>query len=501
MEKKNQSQVEDAGAPLKVFSVKANFAFNTVRTVLSFLFPLILFPYVSRVLGPNGLGRVEFANSIVSYFVLFTALGIPTYGMREIARVRDNVFERSRTLWELTLVLTCTVAAGYVCYFLLAAFVPAFRAEWLLYCVVCPTIFLSDFSYEWFYVGIEDQKYITVRYVLIKIVQLALVFLCVRDASHYIRYAAVVVGLNGVSTLFNIARLEKYVRAVPFRELRPARHFKPVLVIFASVVATNVYTHLDVTMIGFFCGEREVGFYTTANKIVRIVITIVTALSAVIVPRIENCLKKGDVEGHRYYLNLSLHYILLLAVPCCIGIYALASDVILLFAGREFAEAVGTVRLLAPIVLLVGMANFVGLQILYPHRKEICYTTSVSVAAIANAVCNLILIPRFAQNGAAVGTLIAEGLGLLLQILFARKFLFAESDLLSLNTAKYFAAGFVMWLSLRLVPEAWNIAFRCSVSVLIAAVVYGVALLVLREKVAMEIVERIGKGIENRRKE
>lgn len=137
-------------------SLRLNFALNTSRTVLNFLIPLVIFPYVSRVLGPGGTGKVEFANSIVSYFVLFTALGIPTYGIRETARVRDDDMRRSATVWELTLILLCTAAVGYIAYGLMVLRVPALRAQWLLFCIVAPNIALSDFSFEWFYQGIGD---------------------------------------------------------------------------------------------------------------------------------------------------------------------------------------------------------------------------------------------------------------------------------------------------------------------------------------------------------
>ncbi len=253
---------------IKVASIKSNYIFNTLRTVLNLIVPLIVFPYTSRVLGPEGLGSVEFVNSIVSYFVLFTALGIPTYGIREIARIRDSLYERSKTFWELTWILGIMVVAGYICYFLAVFFVPVFKARFLLFLIVCPTIFLSDFSYEWFYVGIEDQKYITQRYIFTKILQVVLVFLCIKKAEHFYRYAAITIGLNGVSTLFNIVRIRQYVSFFHFKEINIVRHIKPTFIIFASVIAMNVYIHLDVTMVVLISGERAVGLYTAANKIV-----------------------------------------------------------------------------------------------------------------------------------------------------------------------------------------------------------------------------------------
>lgn len=479
---------------LRIRSLKLNFLLNTTRTALSFLIPLVTFPYVSRVLGPEGIGKVEFANSIVSYFVLLTGLGIPIYGSREIARQRDNLETRSRVVWELTAVLLATSICGYLVYFLLAGIVPAFRRELLLFLIVSPSIFLSDFSYEWVYQGLEDQVYITARYILVKILQVAAIFLLVRSRENYHIYAAITVGMNSVSTVFNIVHLRKYISFVPIKSLSVRRHIKPVLFIFASVVATSIYTNLDVTMVGFFCGDEKVGLYTAANRIVRIVISVVTAFSAVVVPRIENSLKNGDTENYRRYINLSLNYILILAVPCCLGVVALADDIILIFAGAEFAPSVLSMRLLSPIIVIVGLAYFVGLQLLYPHREEWKYTVAVSVAAVANALCNFLLIPRFAQNGAIAGTLVAEGTGLLIQIVFARKYI-AETELMSLNTLKYILAGLIMFAAVSIVPEFENRILHCALCVILGASVYGAGLLLMKEKLAQEIINKIEKTL------
>lgn len=478
--------------PLHIKSLKLNFFLNTTRTVLGFLVPLLIFPYVSRILGPDGIGKVEFANSIVSYFVLFTQLGIPVYGMREIARCRDSLDKRSETVWELTLILLTTSVAGYIVYFLLVGVVPAFRSETLLFCIVAPSVMLTDFSYDWVYQGLEDQTYITARFIFVKLLQIVAVFMLIHSRSQYVLYAAITVGLNSISTVFNIIHLRKYIIFIPAKKLDVWHHLKPILFIFASLLAVSIYTNLDVTMVGFFCGDEKVGLYTAANRIVRIVISLVTALSTVVVPRIENSLKNDDLENYKRYINISLNYILVLAVPCCLGIIALAKDIIMIFAGVEFSESILSIRLLSPIIIIVGLAYFVGMQLLYPHREEWKYTVSVTVAAVANAVCNALLIPKFAQNGAIVGTLVAEATGLAIQIFFARRYI-AESEMLSLNTLKYFIAGIVMFVAVSAVPAFENMGLHCVVCVALGALVYGILLLLMREKLVREIIGKIKK--------
>lgn len=484
------SRIESSSVKLQPSSLKKNYFLSTTRLALSFVVPLAVFPYVSRVLGSGGIGKVEFANSVVSYFVLFTGLGIPNYGMRLVARERNGIKSLSKSAAELSAVLLFTVAVGYAVYFLLVKTVPAFRSEKLLFLIVSPSIFLSDFNFEWFYQGIEDQKFITVRYIFIKILQLFCIFLFVKDRSQYLLYAAILVGMNSLSTVFNIFHLRKYLMKVPLKSLEIKRHLKPVLLIFASNIAVSVYTNLDVIMVGFFCGDEKVGLYTAANRIVRIVIAVVTAFSSVVIPRIESSLKNKDSESYKRYVNLSLEYILILAVPCCLGIIALADDIILIFAGEEFAPSVFSIRLLAPVIVIVGLAYFVGLQLLYSHREEWKYTVAVSVAAAVNAFFNAVLIPRFAQNGAVAGTLIAEGTGLLIQIVFAWKYL-KETDFLSWNTLKYVLSGALMFVIVRLVPETESKILHCVLCVVLGTVVYGALLLLMREKLSREIVGNI----------
>lgn len=477
---------QTASSQIQSSSLKKNYFLSTMRLALSFVVPLVVFPYVSRVLGSGGVGKVEFANSVVAYFVLFTGLGIPNYGMRLAARERNDIRSLSKSVAELSVILLLTTVIGYAVYFLLVKTVPAFRSERLLFLIVSPSIFLSDFNFEWFYQGIEDQKFITVRYIFIKILQLLCIFLFVKKRSQYLLYAAVLVGMNSLSTVFNIFHLKKYLMKVPLKSLEIKRHLKPVLLIFASNIAVSVYTNLDVIMVGFFCGDEKVGLYTAANRIVRIVIAVVTAFSSVVIPRIENNLKNGDFESYRRYVNLSLDYILILAIPCCLGIVALADDIILIFAGAEFAESILSIRLLSPVIVIVGLAYFVGLQLLYSHREEWKYTVAVSVAAAVNAIFNAILIPKFAQNGAIAGTLIAEGTGLLIQICLAWKYL-SETDFLSWNTVKYILAGLVMLAAVSFVPEFESRILHCAVCVVLGAAVYAAILLLMKEKLAREI--------------
>lgn len=483
-----------AEAPIKIRPLKLNFVLGNIRTTLNFLLPLVTFPYLSRVLGPESLGRVEFANSIVSYFVLFAALGIPMYGVREIARVRGGAEARSCTVLELGAALFVAIAISYTVYFPIVAFVPQLKVELTLFLIVAPTIFLSDFSFEWFYVGIEDQLYITVRYLITKVLQLAALFLLVHDTDDVYIYAAINVGLSSISTVFNITRLRKYQVKVPFAALRFGRHLKPALYIFAAQVATSVYIHLDVTMLGLVRTKEDVGVYTAANRIVRIVISVVTSLSAVIVPRIENALNNGDFAGYRESLEKSLRFTLLFALPCIVGLEVVADDAISVFAGNKYEGAVLAVRMLSPIILIVGLANFVGLQVLFANRRESMYTVAVSIAAVCNFIANLILIPKFGLYGAIFGTVVAECVGLLIETVAARVFLRAAA--LRVQLWKYVLATTAMGASvfgLKWLCVDMERVVRLVLCVTLGAVVYAGVLALVGEKMLRRSVLQLRK--------
>lgn len=477
---------------IQIKSIKHNFILNNIRLFLNLLIPMIVFPYVSRVLGPEGLGKVEFANSVVAYFVLFTSLGIPTYGIREIARTRDNKENYSTIVYELSSILAVTCVIGYVLYFGLIYFIPNFRSELYLFFVVAPSIFFTDFSYDWFFQGIENQSYVTKRYIFVKIIQVTLIVLLVKESSQYILYGGILIGINGCATIFNIIHLKKYLVRIKKNSLNYKRHLKPIFAIFASAIAVSIYTNVDVTMVGLIVGDEAVGLYVTPNRIVRILIQCVTVLGSVMIPRLENFLANNKQDEYYVLLNKSLGFTLLFCVPIFFGVQIVAKDLILLFAGSQFEASILSLQLLSPILLFIPMAHFVGLQILYPHRMEYKYTIAVTVAAVINIVFNYFAIQKWQQNGAIVGTCVAELVGLIIQVLFGRKFI-KKTELVSWNTGKIILAGFVMFgvlAGLKKIITISSIPINLLFDVGVGIILYGGSLVVLREKVILSLFSR-----------
>ncbi|MGL4997910.1 MAG: flippase, partial [Cetobacterium sp.] len=403
---------------MKVKNIKINFILNLIRTFLGTFFILITMPYITRVLGSENLGKVEYTNSIVAYFLLFTALGIPSYGIREVARTRNNRKELSKTMIELMLILLITTIVGYCIFFFMIFNVKQLEKEKILLIVMGTNIIFTNIGVQWFYQGIENQMYITIRFIIAKLITLGALFLLVKTQNNYIVYGAIIVGMESGSNIFNLFNLKKYIdiKKEYFKELNIKRHVKPIMTIFVAAVSVSIYLQLDSVMIGSIAGPEYVGFYSVANKLVRFIMVLVTALGAVMMPRLSNCLKVGDKKGYINYANYSLKYILFISIPSMVGVSLIAKQIIEIMAGENFTESVLTMQIISPIIFIVGLAYFIGFQVLYPQGLEKYYTYSVTIAAVINFAFNYTFIPKYYQNGAAMGTVIAELTGVLMML-------------------------------------------------------------------------------------
>lgn len=418
---------------VKTRSLSLNYILYNLRTCLNVLIPLIVFPYVTRILGPEKLGKINFAESIIGYFIIFSQLGIRSYATRELARNRDNIEIRSCIFWEVTTILLFTTSLASICYFILILFVPRFSVDLILYIVIFPNLIFDNLNYEWFYTAIEDQVFITRRFILVKVLQIVLIFTLIKAKNHYIIYAGIAVGLNSISAFFNIFHLRKYIKFKPLNQLQIKRHIRLILIIFSSVIATKINRVLDVTMIGTMINEESVSFYNVANRIVMIARDLILSIIFVLTPRIENVFKKGDYETYKHYLNISLSGILMLGFPVTVGIVLLAPEIVSIIAGELYTSSILSMQLLSPIIIIVGLTNIVVSLILFPNHRENMYTVAVSISAALNCLFNLIMIPRMGINGAILGTVLSSLILLIITILFGLSFIIKSRESFSMK--------------------------------------------------------------------
>ena len=284
---------------MKIHSVKFNFIMNFIMAASSIVFPLITFPYVSRVLMAAGNGKVATASAVITYFNMFASLGIPTYGIRACAKVRDDRDKLSQTVQELLIINSVTMLITCAAFVFTVALVPEFAAEKELYVINGIGMVLNMFAITWLYNALEQYAYITVCNLLVKLVSLVLMLLMVKSPDDYILYGGITVFASSASYVFNFVYA---LRFISFKKKGPYNfrvHMKPIIRFFAMSAATSVYTNLDVVMLRFMKGDTEVGYYNAAIKVKTILTTLITSLGTVLLPRLSYYVKQNEKE--RFY--------------------------------------------------------------------------------------------------------------------------------------------------------------------------------------------------------
>lgn len=400
---------------MKQKSLKLNVIMNMILTMSSFIFPLITFPYVSRILLPEGTGKVSFATSLISYFSMFAQLGIPTYGIRACAKVRDNREELTKIAQELLIINLVMSAISYVVLFLAIAFVPRLQNEKTLYVIVSLTIILTSIGMEWLYKALEKYTYITIRSVMFKFVALIAMFLLIHEKSDYVIYGGISILAASASNIFNFINVHKYIDLKPVGGYNFKRHFKPIGTFFAMACATTIYTNLDTVMLGFMKTDADVGYYNAAVKIKTILVSIATSLGAVLLPRASYYIENGFIDDFKKISKKALSFVFLVASPLMLYFIFYANESIFFLSGSAYEGSILPMRVIMPTLLFIGITNILGIQMLVPMGKEKVVLYSEIAGAIVDVIINALLIPRFASAGAAIGTLVAEFVVLVVQ--------------------------------------------------------------------------------------
>lgn len=389
-------------------SLKLNFVMNAILTMSSFIFPLISFPYVSRILLPEGTGKVSFATSLIAYFAMFAQLGIPTYGIRACARVRDDKQALTKTAQELLIINCVMTVLSYTALAVALLFVPRLRSERPLYLLVSLSIFFNTIGMEWLYKGLEQYTYIAVRSIAFKIVALLAMFGLVHSKQDYVIYGGITILASSASSIFNFFHARRFISLRPVGGYRLKPHLKAVAVFFAMACASTVYTNLDTVMLGFMTPDETVGYYNAAVRIKTILVSIVTSLGAVLLPRAAYYVEHGEMERFRQITRKALNFVFLAAVPMMIYFILFAKQGIYLLSGENYAGAIIPMQWIMPTLLFIGLSNVLGIQILVPLGRERVVLWSIVAGAAVDVALNGVLIPLYGASGAAAATSAAE---------------------------------------------------------------------------------------------
>lgn len=407
---------------MKTNSLKLNFIMNVLLTLSSFLFPMLTFPYVSRILGPEGIGKVSFAQSIISYFTLFAQLGIPSYGIRICAQNRDNKEELSRIVQELTIISLVMTAIVYGVLFVSIELVDRFRNEKMLILISSASILFGSLGMEWMYKGLEQYAYITTRSLAFKVISVILMFALVHAKDDYLIYGSISVFASSVSELLNLINARKYIHLKPCGHYHFSRHLKAVGIFLAMSCATTIYTNLDTVMLGFMTTDADVGYYNAAVKMKIILVSMVTSLGTVLLPRASYYVKNHQSAEFSRVLAKSFRFVAMVSLPAAVYFILFAKQGVLFLSGDAYLAATAPMQLIMPTIVLIGFSNVTGIQILVPLGGEKYVLYSEIAGAVVDIVINALLIPTMAASGAAIGTTIAEVVVLIVQLYFIKKY-------------------------------------------------------------------------------
>ena len=451
-------------------SLKVNLFYNILLNVSTIIFPLITAPYVARVLEPDGVGIFNFSNTYASYFALVALLGIPTYGIREVSKLRDDKSELSRLLSELMSIAGITTITVSIVYVSSLFIVNQLNENYVIFFMAGFAVYLAPFKINWYYQGLEEFGFITLRTLIIRIISIICLFIFVKQKEDVVIYVILNVAGGVIGDIWNFFRMWRSGVKPKFTMQGLKKHLKPLLILFSSTIAISIYTTLDTLMLGFMKNYSEVGYYNSATHLSRAILYITTSFSAVAVPRVSYFSKNNDFGNITNLLNKSFSFVAFVAFPLAIGMMCVASVFVPIFYGVKFEGAVIPLIILSLLIIIISLNNLTGNQTLIGMGYDKLFFYSVLTGTISNFILNFILIPFWGAVGASISSVAAEFLVLTTMIYFIYKYTPVRISGIS-ETAKSFW-GSLLFIPLvlieRLVLDGWYLigTFLISGSVL-----------------------------------
>lgn len=460
--------------------VLENIIFNVLKTCFTIVYPVVTFVYVTRIISVAGLGQVSFVKNFASYFCLAASLGITYYGTREGAKVKKDRLAFSKLFWEIVFINIISTLLSFISYFILIYTIPNLSDYKELLFLNSVSIILCGLSCEWVLAAHERFKFIAIRTMAVQIICLLLLFFLVRTNEDVLLYATLLVISGYGVNIFNWIYLmnTKVVSTYPFSQLSFISHLKPILMMFAMLVAIDLYTLLDTTMLGFIKGDYSVGLYTAAIKIPRLTNSMIAAVGVVLVPRLSYYFEE---DKKRFYdlVNYAMRFVFLCSLPLSIFVCGMSDEIIEIVCGKDFIGAVPTLRILTPLMLVIPISVLFNNQIFIPMRKEKYVLHSVLLGAFINLMLNSLLIPLYAEQGAAISSVFAEIAVMIVCLYYVKK------ELKIRGVFKNYANNFVVIVPLVVVMLVFKMIIDDKVSRLVLSVIFSILVFILCRKKEM----------------
>lgn len=456
-----------------------NYLYNAIYQVFIIIVPLLTIPYLSRILGPSGIGINSYTNSIVQYFVLFGSIGVGLYGNRQIAFVRDNQVKMSKVFYEIFILRLFTICLAY---FLFVAFLIINGQYHAYYLSQSIAIVAAAFDISWFFMGIENFKVTVLRNFIVKLLALFSIFLFVKSYNDLNIYILITVLSTLIGNLTFFPSLHRYLVKVNYRELRPIKHLKQSLVMFIPQIAVQIYWVLNKTMLGSLDSVTSSGFFDQSDKIVKLVLAIVTATGTVMLPRVANAFAHREYSKIKEYMYAGFSFVSAISIPMMFGLIAITPKFVPLFFTSQFSDVIPVLMIESIAIIFIAWSNAIGNQYLLPTNQNKSYTVSVIIGAIVNLMLNIPLIIYLGAVGASIATVISEMSVTVYQLFIIHKQLNLHT--LFSDLSKYLIAGLVMFLIVfkisLLTPASWIFIL---LEITVGIIIYIVLLIFLKAEI------------------
>jgi O-antigen/teichoic acid export membrane protein len=470
--------------------VVKNYLYNAFYQIFILLVPLATTPYLSRVLGPEGVGVNSYTNSIIQYFILAGSIGINIYGNRQIAFVRDNKKEMTKTFYEIFILRIVTIIISYCAFLVFLMLDNEYKTYYLAQSI---SIIAAAFDISWFFMGVENFGVTVLRNLVIKLISLICIFTFVKSFNDLFIYITILSLslLLGNLTLF--PNLKRYISKINFKNLDVFKHFKPSVLLFVPQIATQIYLVVNKTMLGSLDSVTAAGYFDQSDKVIKLVLAIVTATGTVMLPHVANAFMRGDVQKTKDSLYKSFSFVTSLSVPMMFGMIAVTRKFVPLFFGYKFMKVIPLMQVESIVILIIAWGSAVGIQYLLPTQQNKNFTLSVILGAIVNIVINIPLILFLGALGTSIATVLSEMTVSGYQIFSIRKQISYKK--LFHDFWKYIVAGALMFVVVFKIDDflenSWTML---GMEVFIGIIIYIVILLVLKTDILKEAKKLIKKN-------
>jgi len=459
-------------------SLFKNYLYNLSFQLLTIMLPVITVPYISRVLKPEGIGLYSYTFAIVSYVVLMGGLGLTLHGSRTIAISRNEEKSLKEYFWEIFIFKCFSMSLALVIYISWIFVTDPMNKELYLYQGIGIIAALLDITF--YFNGLEEFKKIITRNLVVKLLSLVLMFLLVKDSDDILIYIIIIQGSSLIGNLFLLTYLKKLnvfkgINLTYLRSLNYSKHIIPAIKLFIPLAAVQIYTVLNKLMLGYFSGPTEVGYFDNAMKIITLVLTIITSLGTIMLPRASFYFSTGNLSKIKYQINLSLKMTSIISIGLIFGLIGINGNFVLWFFGPDFKEVQEILPILAIAILPISIASITMTQYLVPSGKNKVYTVSVVLGAITNILLNLALIPKYDAVGAAISYLFAEAIVTSIQFIYSRAFVTIKEN--AKNLLMTVISGIIMLIVINIILKYHN--FRHDILLTFTQVAIGVPVYIL----------------------